>query len=164
MMVMATRQQAAGSQNSGGNKQAKSGKLAIVLIRGLLGVRSPIKRTLFQLRLTRRNHCVLVDDTPAFRGMAVKVKDYTTWGEVSDAFVAELVKVRGEEFQKNTMDRKKLYSYKSMNVAGKLYKPYLRLNPPRKGFERKGVKIAYAAGGALGYRGAEMEELLRRMM
>ena len=41
-------------------------------------------------------------------------------------------------------------------------KPVFRLSPPRKGYE--GIKRAYSVGGALGYRGKDINELIRRMM
>lgn len=39
-----------------------------------------------------------------------------------------------------------------------------RLTPPAKGFERKGIKIPYTMGGALGDRGTAINDLLKRMM
>ena len=41
-------------------------------------------------------------------------------------------------------------------------KPVLRLAPPRKG--HGGIKRAFRVGGALGYRGEEINELLMRMI
>ena len=41
-------------------------------------------------------------------------------------------------------------------------KPLFRLSPPKKGYG--GSKRAYHAGGALGYRGKEINELIERMM
>ncbi|RLF30819.1 MAG: 50S ribosomal protein L30, partial [Thermoplasmata archaeon] len=41
-------------------------------------------------------------------------------------------------------------------------KPVLRLNPPRKGYE--GVKRSFMEGGALGYRGKEINKLIKRMI
>ena len=43
-------------------------------------------------------------------------------------------------------------------------KKFFRLKPPSKGYERKGVKTAYKEGGALGYRGEEINQLLIRMI
>lgn len=39
-----------------------------------------------------------------------------------------------------------------------------RLSPPSKGFERKGIKIPYTLGGALGDRGTAINDLLKRMI
>ncbi|MGI0141586.1 MAG: 50S ribosomal protein L30, partial [Candidatus Micrarchaeales archaeon] len=38
----------------------------------------------------------------------------------------------------------------------------IRMHPPKHGYE--GTKIAYNAGGALGYRGEEINTLIKRMM
>jgi len=38
-----------------------------------------------------------------------------------------------------------------------------RLRPPKKGFKGK-VKRSFAAGGEAGYRGEEINELLKRMV
>ena len=43
-------------------------------------------------------------------------------------------------------------------------KPVFRLNPPRGGFERRGIKKPRSLGGALGYRGDKIKELLGRMV
>jgi len=40
---------------------------------------------------------------------------------------------------------------------------FSRLHPPRGGFERKGIKKSFSVGGALGYRGEKMNDLLRKM-
>ena len=39
-----------------------------------------------------------------------------------------------------------------------------RLNSPRKGYGRKGLKTQYQNGGALGYRGAAINDLIKRMV
>ena len=41
-------------------------------------------------------------------------------------------------------------------------KPVMRLHPPRQGYKK--VKRPYSVGGAVGYRGAEIERLLLRML
>lgn len=141
-----------------------SGRMAVVLVRGLVGVRKPIKDTLSLLQLRRKNHCVVVPATPVFLGMLQKVKDYVTWGEINEEGYKALVEKRGEVYKGRLQDSKGKYSYKVLEVAGKKYKPYFRLNPPRKGFGRKGIKVAFNAGGTLGYRGDKMQELLERMI
>ncbi|RLG98767.1 50S ribosomal protein L30, partial [Candidatus Bathyarchaeota archaeon] len=42
-------------------------------------------------------------------------------------------------------------------------KPVFRLHPPRKGFKGK-IKKSFKAGGASGYRGEAINELLERMI
>ena len=131
------------------------GKVAVVLVRGMVKVVKPVKETLMMLNLHRKNHCVVVDDTPTYEGMLNRVKDYATWGEIDDATFAELVQKRGQ-----LSDGRK----KSLEINGKKYKRYFALNPPRKGFGRNGIKRSFRVGGALGDRGEKMNDLLKRML
>ncbi len=144
--------------------KAGSGKIAIVLVRGLVNVKQTVRDTLAMLHLTRKNHCVVVPNTPTYVGMIKKAKDYITWGDISDEVFAELVSKKGEEFKGREKDGKGKYSYKSLEVSGKKYKPYFRLNPPRKGFGRKGIKMPFKLGGALGSRAEKMNDLIQRML
>ncbi len=139
--------------------------IAVVAVRGVVKAPQQVGDTLAMLNLHRKNHCIIVGTTPAIKGMVHKVKDYVTWGEISDATFTELVQQRGEEYKGRQTDIKEKYQYKGiLNVNGRKYKKYFRLNPPRKGFGRKGIKVQFAAGGALGYRGEKMNDLIRRML
>lgn len=139
-------------------------KIAVVLIRGT--VRSPhfVRITLEKLNLHRVNHAVIVSGTPAIMGMVVKVKDYVTWGEITEETFAELLSKRGELYQGRLQDSKKKYHYRVLKVNGKSYKPCFRLNPPQKGFGRKGTKVAYSVRGGLGYRADAINDLIKRML
>ena len=141
-----------------------SGKLALVLVRGVVNLSQPVKDTLTLLRLNRKNYCVVIENNPVNLGMIKKVKDFITWGEIDNDTFKELVSKRGEEFQARLTDRKEKYSYKSLEIDGKKYKPYFRLNPPRKGFGRKGIKVAFKVGGGLGNRAEKINDLIRRML
>ncbi len=141
-----------------------AGQIAVVLVRGFVDMPEPILRTLTMLRLRRKNFCVVIPNTPENHGMVVKVKDWVTWGEITPETFTELIRVRGEAFLSRKTDSKEIYSYKSLHINGKDYKPYFRLNPPRKGFGRKGIKVAFAAGGSLGYRASKMDDLVKRML
>src|SRR3989338_4852362 len=72
------------------------GKIAVILVRGLARIITPIKDTLIMLRLTRKNFCVVLDNTPSNRGMISKVKDFVAWGEISPDVLDKLVAARGE--------------------------------------------------------------------
>ena len=139
-------------------------KFVVVLVRGLIDLSHDVKDTLAMLRLFRKNHAVVVDNTPIIRGMIVKVKDNVTWGEIDDATIKELIEKRGEEFLARKTDVKKKYKYATFSFNGKDYKPYFRLNPPRKGFGRKGIKVPFSVGGGLGYRGEKINDLIKRML
>jgi large subunit ribosomal protein L30 len=123
-------------------------KIAAVRIRGKIRVDRDVLDTLDMLRLYRQNFCSVFEKTPSILGMLQKVKDYIAWGEISEDTIKEMLQKRGE---KDPKDPKK-------------YKPYFRLQPPRGGFERKGIKKSFTAGGVLGYRGAKINDLIKKMI
>ncbi len=140
-------------------------KLALIRVRGNVNLRDDVKYTFSLLRLYRKNFCVVVEDNPTFKGMINKVKDYITYGEISDDVYKELVSKRGEEYKGKEKDSKGKIEYKRfILVDGKKIKPFFRLNPPRGGFERKGIKVSFKAHGALGYREDKINDLLKRMI
>jgi len=123
-------------------------KIAIVRIRGNVRIMTKIENTMQMLKLYKRNFCVIVPKTESRIGMIKKIKDYVTWGEVSPETEKLLIEKRGE---KDPKDEKKL-------------KKFFRLHPPIKGFERKGIKATFNLGGALGYRGDKINDLIKRML
>jgi len=152
--------------------------LAVIRIRGLIDVRGEIEDTLNMLRLNRNCHAVLIDDRPSYLGMLKKVENYVTWGEVSKDTIAMLLKKRGRTKGNGrlTDEYAKKVEYKSLDeLAEAIWKleveyknlpdiePVFRLHPPRKGY-KGGIKKSYRAGGSLGYRGEDINELLKRMM
>jgi large subunit ribosomal protein L30 len=82
-------------------------------------------------------------------GMVKKVDDLITWGEVNDSTIKELKEKRGE---------------KTKNKGKEELKKFFRLSPPKGGFERKGIKVPFKIGGALGYRGDKINDLIKRML
>ena len=140
-------------------------KIATVRVRGSVKLNKKVKSTLNLLRLYRKNFCVVVDDIPSFKGMIKKVKDYVTYGEIDEATYKLLVEKRGEEYKGREQDSKGKIKYKKFILAnGKKIKPFFRLNPPKKGFGRKGIKVSFKAHGALDYRGNKINDLLKRMI
>jgi len=151
---------------------------AVVRIRGTVNVRGTISDTLKFMRLNRVNHCVLLHDSPQVRGMLQKAKDYITWGEIEEKTLSELLKKRGrlmgdkalnDAHIKKNSDWSSVKDFSKAIMTGKTsygelkeVKPILRLSPPKKG--HGGIKRAYNVGGALGYRGEDINELLMRMM
>ncbi len=158
----------------------KNKRLAIVRVRGKVHLRKRIKDSLKLLNLTRINHCVVVDSRKEYLKMIEKVKDYVTWGEISSRVMEKLIQERGLlKGDKKVTDAhlKKETSFKSVNDFVKKFmnfsaeiknikdmKPVFRLNPPKKGYERRGIKQPYSKGGALGYRGEEISKLLEKML
>jgi len=149
--------------NNEKNKQPK--RIAVVRIRGPIGIKTEINAAFNMLRLYRKNYCVVVDNSPDYSGMVRKTKDYVTWGEIDDNTYKTLVEKRGEVYKERENDKKGKIKYKKfIEIDGKKIKPFFRLHPPRKGFGRKGIKTPFSKGGALGNRGEKINDLLKRMI
>lgn len=121
--------------------------IAVIRVRGKINRTAAVKETLQRLHLHRQNYCTLVPDTSSVMGMVHKVKDFVTWGVIDDALAQKL---------KSAYERKDHRKNKP--------KKFFRLNPPRKGFGRQGIKTPYSMSGALGNRGEAISNLLERMM
>lgn len=149
---------------------------AVIRIRGRVGVRKEIEDTLKMLRLERVNNCVLVEESPSFKGMLQKVKDFITWGEIEREVLIEMLKKRLRLKGNKRVDEKVLKeigfnSFEELAdslLQGKIklrdieiINPVFRLTPPSKGF--KSVKEHWPKGD-LGYRGKEINELIERMI
>lgn len=140
-------------------------QLAAIRVRGLTGMKIKIEDTLKMLRLYKKNYCCVLPDNPDYAGMLKKVKDYIAWGEIDDETFNALVSKRGEEFNGRESDSKEKIKYNDFIVIdNKKIKRYFRLNPPIKGFGRKGIKHSFQQGGALGYRGSAINDLVKRMI
>src|SRR3989442_3783008 len=95
------------------------------------------------LRLTRQNHCVIVPENPAYRGMVKKVKDFITWGEVTPEVVAKLLLKRGgltDAAVKENSRFKSVWDFSQALAKGertgagvKGPRPVPPLHPPRAG-------------------------------
>ncbi|MCH8003467.1 MAG: uL30 family ribosomal protein [Nanoarchaeota archaeon] len=142
-----------------------NGKIVIVRVRGLTGVKHDIDDTLKKLRLYNKNYCVIVPKTASYFGMIKKVKDYVTWGEIDENTYNALIEKRSEEYKGRISDRKGRMKYeKFIDVNGKKIKKFFRLNSPRKGYGRKGIKVSFKNSGALDYRGDKINNLIKRMI
>jgi len=151
--------------------------LAVVRVRGRSDVFREVRETMELLHLYRNCHATLVDDRPAYVGMLRKAQNCLTWGEVSKENVALLLKKRGRLVgnKKLTDEYLEDMGYKSLDeLAEAIYeaevefnklpriKPVFRLHPPSKGFKGK-VKRSYTSGGVTGYRGENINSLIKRM-
>ena len=79
-------------------------KIAVIRLRGLMGVKKDIKDTMKMLRLHNKNHCVVINNSPNYIGMLRKVKDYVTWGEINEKTFKELLLNRGRIVGKKNVD------------------------------------------------------------
>jgi large subunit ribosomal protein L30 len=138
---------------------------AVIRIRGSVELKD-IKTTLAMLRLHRKMHCVLIKENDCMKGMLQKVKDYVTWGEIDDDVLLSLITKRGRKSANKRLDGKEveeiLKKAKEIQKIPEEVEPVFRLSPPSKGF-KKSIKQHYP-NGELGYRGKEINELLKRMI
>ena len=109
-------------------------KIAVVRIRGDVRIKQKVRDTLKMLGLNKRNHCAILEDKPNILGMIKTIESQITWGPI---------------------DEKTLTA---------IQKKGCRLNPPRKGYGRKGVKMPFLLGGAYGNRKEKINDLLMRMI
>lgn len=145
-------------------KQAGS-KVAVILIRGKIDMNHQVKDTVKMLRLDRKHVCTVFDKNPSVMGMLRKVKDYTTFGVISDETLKLLIDKRGEEYKGRVTDSRGKYQYnKFIEVNGKKYKNFFRLSPPKGGFESRGIKKPFTMGGVLGDRKEKIAELIQKMI
>jgi len=153
-------------------------KLAIVRVRGSIGAREDVCETLRMLGLTRVNHCVVIDDDPAHKGMLQKAKDMITWGEVRREVLEALLRKRGrlrsdarlsDEYVKLNTQFSSIGEFAAAVYKGEAklsmlpgFKKVFRLHPPSKGYEA--TKRPFKNMGSLGYRGEKINELILRMI
>ncbi len=131
--------------------------IAVIRVRGTIGVRRTIKETLSRLNMKRVNNLVLVFGTKANLGMLVKCQDFITYGEIKEDTLTTLLEKKERKVSKEDIGAM-LSGKKS---ARELMKIPIPMHPPRHGYE--GIKQAYKTGGALGYRGEEINSLIKRM-
>lgn len=160
-------------------REMENKRVAIVRVRGDIGVAKKISDTLKMLRLFRRNSCIIIPNSPAYYGMLKRVKDFVTWGEINEKTFKKLLEKRGKLPTKKPLTEQYLKEKLNMNtdqfveaffafkkelkdIPG--LKLFFKLKPPQAGFERKGIKKPFSMGGALGYRKDKINELIERMV
>ena len=151
---------------------------AVVQLRGEVNTSRSVRDTLGMLNLHRVNHCALVPDGDAHRGMITKVNDVVAYGEPSADVLATLLRRRAEPAEgseaiddewvaENTdfddvddLARALLAEETTLRAEG--LSPVLRLHPPRGGHD--GIKKPVVEGGELGRHSTEqIDDLLVAM-
>ena len=173
------------SRNAGkgaGRRSDPNGALFLVRIRGTVHVTGKVRDTLEMLRLNRPMHAVVIPKTESYMGMVNKVKDYVAYGDIDEQTMAALLKGRGrimgdtpidDAFVKTATQTKYATvdafakalakGQATMKELGDEAKPVFRLNPPVGGFHGS-TKKHFTVKGELGYRGKEINELIKRMI
>ena len=149
--------------------------IAVIRVRGTANVTGKLRMTLEMLRLFKVNHLVLVKEENL--KMIEKVKDYVTYGPIDEATLSKLLEKRGrlegnKRITPDFLKSKKIKDFDEMAkmiYSGKIKLKDLglelvfRMNPPKKGYERAGIKKAFNMGGALGNRGEKINAIILRM-
>ncbi|MBS3150985.1 50S ribosomal protein L30 [Candidatus Woesearchaeota archaeon] len=154
-------------------------KVAVIRIRGSIGLKKEIVYTFKLLRLYKKNYCIVIENTPYYIGMLEKIKYYATWGEINPETFKALLEKRGKLAMKKNLTlqylnqklglefdtfTKEFFEFKKnlKDIPG--LKLFFRLSPPRKGLEAKGIKVPFSQGGVLGYRKEKINDLIMRMI
>jgi len=156
--------------------------IVIIRIRGRPNMNRKIADTLKMLRLHHVNHASIYPNTPTIQGMLAKVKDYVSYGPLSEVSLERLLTKRGRirgnklltsEYLKEIGSpypdiktlTKALYTGKIKYSELKGVKPVFRLHPPKGGHRHGTIKQPYSTGGSLGKVPLEfMDKLLAKMI
>lgn len=151
--------------------EEKAAKAAVVLyavvrVRGGASAIRETEDTAAKLRLVSVNSCTVVPSDGTHTGMLHMAADYLTWGEVSEDTLSRLIGKRGAMEDGSRPDGKQARSLaskvmKAGTLKGSGIKPMFRLAPPAGGL--RSIRMHYPKGD-LGYRGAEINKLLERMI
>ncbi len=152
--------------------------LAAIRIRGTTGVRPTPAKTTELLNLNKVNHMVLLSEGKETEGMLRAAKDYITWGEIDKETLSLALQYRAllkgrkkleESMLKDAAGTTSFDKLAEKLISGKIkYKeikdivPVIRLHPPRGGLEY--IRQAFGHGGSLGYRGKEINTLIKKML
>jgi large subunit ribosomal protein L30 len=160
--------------------EASNGPLLAVRLRGTAGDSPDVAKTMESLMLERTFQARLLENTPSNLGMLRTAKALVAWGEVSPEILESVLVKRGkrdggaevDESFVRLLGRSSFEELAKAVVGGEvgirmLYKmglkPRFRFHPPRGGFKRS-LRRAATDGGELGYRGAEINALVKRMI
>ncbi len=138
---------------------------AVIRIRGNVSVSPKIKKTFELLNLKTANHMSVWPENKQALKMIKIVENYSTFGTIDEATLKEVVEKKGKAIEGKLDSGKVVKGLIEGKKAKELnLKNCFKLSPPKKGFERKGIKKPYTLGGALGNRKEKINELIKRMM
>lgn len=135
-----------------------------------------VEDTMKMLRLNAVNNCVVVQETPDYRGMMEKVKDFVAFGTIDLETFLAVLKKRGrllgnkrltdenvKELGYDTVEKMAKDIFEGKTKIKNIPKliPVFRLTPPSKG--HKSVLEHYPKG-SLGNWGNEIKDLIERMI
>lgn len=114
--------------------------IAVIRIKGQVGIKNEIKETLKRLNLKKKYNCIVLENpSEVQRGMIKKIRDFVAYGEINEDNYKKLKETRG----KNDSN-------------------FFRLHPPRKGIDSK--KHFGVNKGVLGDNKNKINDLILRML
>ena len=112
-------------------------KIAIIRIKGMIGLNEDVKETFNRLKLRKKYSCRILEPTKENLGMVKKVANQAAYGEISE----DVYKKLNEKRKTSTKD-------------------FFRLHPPRGGIKSK----VHFPLGVLGNHKEKINELIERML
>ena len=136
--------------------------IAVIRIAGQAGIRTDVEETLKRLNIHRKLTCTLVDSKDNKFNMVKSVRDFVTYGEISDELVKQIILNRGETLEgKKIAEKDVVKIIEGIKKGDWKIKKFFRLHPPRGSF-KKSTKIAYPKG-ILG-ENKDIAKLIERML
>ncbi|MGC8669731.1 MAG: uL30 family ribosomal protein [Candidatus Micrarchaeia archaeon] len=129
--------------------------IAVIRVRGRVNVRNDINETLDRLRIPYVNNCTVLKLTPSYAGMIQKCNNYIAFGEIDADTLKAIMKSKGIEYGDENQPVDAMLGKIKEHVP-------LKLHPPKRGY--KSIKRGFNQKGALGYMGASINDLLKRMV
>ncbi len=147
-------------------------KLCVIRIRSSLKKSGDIGKVIKNLDIRKLYSCTLLDNSPSNLGMIKKADSVLTYGEINNEMLEKLLlkRARLSNRKKFEWQDAQLKEAAQSILSGKSgledmkIKRVFNLHPPIKGFERRGKKMPYTSKGVFGYRGADINSLLDRMI
>jgi large subunit ribosomal protein L30 len=139
---------------------------AVVRVRGVVNISPKITKTFELLNLKRVNNMSIWPETKQSLKMIKIVENHATFGVISEELLQKVILAKGTAKKHEEVDlakaAKAVVSGKTIKEAG--LANCFRMSPPKKGYERKGIKKGFTIGGALGNRKDKMDALVERML
>ena len=142
-----------------------SGSILVVNLRGLINTKTPVRKTLEQLKLMRRFNATIIPDNQVSRGMLQSAKEHVAWCKLEAPIAEKLVSKRLEISNGRRVEEPQLKELSGIasfsELANQLvngairlngsqgFRQFFRLSPPRGGFKRS-TRRQYGEGGVLG--------------
>ncbi len=112
--------------------------IAVIRIKGIVGLDKDVNDTFSRLKLERKYSCLVLEEKPELIGMIKKVENFVAYGKIDEETLKLLQEKRGKGKKTN----------------------FFRLHPPRGGIK---AKVHYPKG-VLGDNKQDINKLIKRML